>query len=77
MKRFKDFKLTETAPTNALAGGQIAGTVEAGDKPPVRNRAFNRYKKKNEEEVPEPMSDPLMGMYKRKMASFKSFWGGK
>jgi len=25
-------------PTNSVAGGQIAGTVEAGDDPPVRRR---------------------------------------
>jgi len=29
------------APTNSLAGGKIAGTVEAGDNPPVRKK--NKY----------------------------------
>ena len=28
-------------PTNSLAGGKIAGTVEAGDNPPVRKK--NKY----------------------------------
>jgi len=31
----------EGAPTNSLAGGKIAGTVEAGDDPPVRKK--NKY----------------------------------
>ena len=26
------------APTNSVGGGQIAGTVEAGDNPPVRKK---------------------------------------
>jgi len=26
------------APTNSLVGGKIAGTVEAGDNPPVRKK---------------------------------------
>ena len=30
--------LNEEVPTNSLAGGQIAGTVEAGDDPPVRRK---------------------------------------
>jgi hypothetical protein len=30
-------------PTNALAHGKIAGTVEAGDDPPVRKRKRKRY----------------------------------
>jgi hypothetical protein len=29
------------APTNSLAGGKIAGTVEAGDNPPVKRK--NKY----------------------------------
>jgi len=29
-------KLHEEAPTNNVGGGQIAGTKEAGDDPPVR-----------------------------------------
>jgi hypothetical protein len=28
-------------PTNSLAGGKIAGTVEAGDNPPVKKK--NKY----------------------------------
>ena len=35
-------KLNEEVPTNAVAGGNIAGTNEAGDQPPV-----NKKKKKN------------------------------
>ena len=35
--------LNEEVPTNSLAGGQIAGTVEAGDDPPVRKRKRKRY----------------------------------
>jgi hypothetical protein len=31
----------EGSPTNSLAGGKIAGTVEAGDNPPVRKK--NKY----------------------------------
>lgn len=30
-------------PTNSLAGGKIAGTVEAGDNPPVRKGKKNIY----------------------------------
>jgi len=33
----------QSAPTNRLSGGQIAGTVEAGDDPPVRKRKKNKY----------------------------------
>lgn len=29
------------APTNSLVGGKIAGTVESGDDPPVKNK--NKY----------------------------------
>ena len=35
--------VTGAAPTNSLAGGKIAGTVEAGDDPPVRKK--NKRKK--------------------------------
>lgn len=31
-------KLHEEAPTNNVGGGQIAGTSQAGDDPPVRSR---------------------------------------
>ena len=41
MKTFYDFY--EEAIANSLAGGQIAGTVEAGDDPPVKK---GRKKKK-------------------------------
>ena len=41
MKSFYDFY--EEAIANSLGGGQIAGTVEAGDDPPV-----NKKKKKGE-----------------------------
>jgi hypothetical protein len=40
--------LNEEVPTNSLAGGQIAGTKEAGDDPPVDLRK-NKYKR-----LPEP-----------------------
>jgi hypothetical protein len=30
--------INEEVPTNNVGGGQIAGTVEAGDDPPVRKR---------------------------------------
>ena len=41
MKTFKQF-MDEDAPINNVGGGQIAGTKEAGDDPPV-----NKKKKKN------------------------------
>jgi len=37
MKSFKQF-INEDAPVNNVGGGQIAGTVEAGDSPPVRKK---------------------------------------
>jgi hypothetical protein len=37
----KEDGMVTGAPTNSLAGGQIAGTVEAGDNPPVRKK--NKY----------------------------------
>mgnify|MGYP003143378993 CR=1 FL=1 len=30
--------LKEDAPTNSMAGGNIAGSVEAGDDPPVKKK---------------------------------------
>lgn len=33
----------EEAPTNNVGGGQIAGTKEAGDDPPVRKRKKKKY----------------------------------
>jgi hypothetical protein len=38
-------KLNEEFPTNNISGGQIAGTVEAGDDPPVRGRKKWIYQK--------------------------------
>ena len=32
-----------SAPTNSVGGGKIAGTVEAGDDPPVKKRKKKRY----------------------------------
>ena len=44
MKSFYDFyEEMMAAPTNSVGGGHIAGTVEAGDDPPV-----NKKKKKGE-----------------------------
>ena len=34
------------APTNNVGGGQIAGTVEAGDDPPVKKKKKKKGKKK-------------------------------
>ena len=33
------------APTNNIGGGKIAGSVEAGDDPPVRNKKRYIYQK--------------------------------
>ena len=40
MKSFKDFleEVGGGAPTNNVGGGQIAGTVEAGDDPPINKK---------------------------------------
>ena len=39
MKSFYDFyEEMMAAPTNSVGGGQIAGTVEAGDEPPVKKK---------------------------------------
>ena len=44
MKSFYDFyEEMMAAPTNSMGGGAIAGSVEAGDNPPV-----NKKKKKSE-----------------------------
>ena len=37
MKTFRQF-MNEDAPINNVGGGQIAGTKEAGDDPPVRKK---------------------------------------
>lgn len=41
IRSLKEEGMVTSAPTNSLAGGQIAGTVEAGDNPPVRKK--NKY----------------------------------
>ena len=41
-----DKSMTEEAPTNNVGGGQIAGTVEAGDDPPVKKKRKKGKKKK-------------------------------
>ena len=33
-----EFHTEDAAPTNSVGGGQIAGTVEAGDNPPVKKK---------------------------------------
>jgi hypothetical protein len=38
-------ELNEEAPTMSLGAGKIAGTAEAGDQPPVRNRYLYLGKK--------------------------------
>ena len=35
--------LREDVPTNNVSGGKIAGTVEAGDDPPVQKKKKKRY----------------------------------
>ncbi len=49
-------RLNEEVPTNSLAGGQIAGTKEAGDDPPVDLRR-NKYKR---------LPDPYKNLFRRK-----------
>ena len=44
MKSFYDFyEEAMAAPTNSVAGGQIAGTVEAGDDPPKKKKKKKTY----------------------------------
>ncbi len=46
----KQHNLNEDAgavPANAVGGGHIAGTSQAGDDPPVRKKAWDKYKRKN------------------------------
>ena len=46
MKTFLQFQeQAMTAPTNNVGGGKIAGTVEAGDDPPVRKKKRYIYQK--------------------------------
>ena len=42
MKTIKQF-MDEDAPINNVGGGQIAGTKEAGDDPPVRKKKKKIY----------------------------------
>jgi len=45
-KMFSKFSEDATAaPTNNVGGGKIAGTVEAGDDPPVRKKKRYIYQK--------------------------------
>jgi len=44
MKTFKQF-MSEEAPVNNVGGGKIAGTIEAGDSPPVRKKKKYIYQK--------------------------------
>ena len=47
MKTFFDFyEEAMAAPTNNVGDGQIAGTVEAGDDPPVKKRKKKGKKKR-------------------------------
>jgi hypothetical protein len=36
-------RIKEEGPTMAMGNGQIAGSVEAGDDPPVRKKKKNKY----------------------------------
>ena len=46
MKSFFDFyEEAMAAPTNNVGGGKIAGTVEAGDDPPVKKKKRYIYQK--------------------------------
>jgi len=44
--KFNRNKVQEEAPTNNVGGGQIAGTVEAGDDPPVKKKKKKKKKGK-------------------------------
>jgi hypothetical protein len=41
IRNLKEEGMISGGPTNALGAGKIAGTVEAGDNPPVRKK--NKY----------------------------------
>ena len=44
MKTFRQFQeQLMSPPTNNVSGGKIAGTVEAGDDPPVRLKKKKKY----------------------------------
>jgi|TARA_R110000822_G_scaffold1367_4_gene6363 hypothetical protein len=49
-KLIESLVLTEDAPANAVAGGNIAG-AGPGEDPPIRKKVIARYKKKNKEEA--------------------------
>lgn len=40
IRSLKEEGMVTGAPTNSLAGGKIAGTVEAGDNPPVKKNKY-------------------------------------
>lgn len=44
---FRVFEDAGAVPGNAVGGGHIAGTKEAGDDPPVRKKDWDKYKRKN------------------------------
>ena len=45
-RSFYDFyEEAMAAPTNSVGGGQIAGTVEAGDDPPVKKKKRYIYQR--------------------------------
>ena len=46
-EKFASEEVMAAGPTNNVGGGQIAGTVEAGDDPPVKKKrnAWNKGKK--------------------------------
>jgi len=44
IRTIKEENGAAVTPTNSLAGGQIAGTIEAGDDPPVDLRHRNTKK---------------------------------
>jgi hypothetical protein len=49
MKSFEEFQeeMMAAGPTNNVGGGKIAGTVEAGDDPPIKKKrkSWNKGKK--------------------------------
>ena len=55
MKTFKDFM--EDAPINNVGGGNIAGTPESGDHPPVRKKKKRKVVNNKTAEAPDP-GDP-------------------
>jgi hypothetical protein len=47
VKTFRQFyeEMMATGPTNNVGGGQIAGTVEAGDDPPKKKKKGKKKKR--------------------------------